>query len=94
MSYIEIISNSEKYIEMLKQKDIIYIKCNDIKPSVDLVKRYDPLWGYYDVKSFTINNTKVSPDEIFLNYQVSCGDCFLGECFLRKRKKYEKECKK
>lgn len=45
MSYIEIINNSEKYIEMLKQKDIIYIKCNDIKPSVDLVKRYDPLWG-------------------------------------------------
>jgi hypothetical protein len=32
MSYIEIINNSEKYIEMLKQKDIIYIKCNDIKP--------------------------------------------------------------
>ena len=71
---------------MLKQKDIIYIKCNDIKASVDLVKRYDPLCGYYDVKSFTINNTQVSPNEIFLNYEVSCGDCFLGECFLRKRK--------
>ena len=42
--------------------------------------------GYYDVKSFTINNTQVSPNEIFLNYEVSCGDCFLGECFLRKRK--------
>ena len=67
---------------MLKQKDIIYIKCNDIKASVDLVKRYDPLCGYYDVKSFTINNTEVSTDKMFLNYEVSC-----GECFLRKRKK-------
>ena len=45
--------------------------------------------GYYDVKSFTINNTQVSANEIFLKYEVSC-----GECFLRKRKKYEKECKK
>jgi hypothetical protein len=88
MSYIEIINNSEKYIEMLKQKDIIYIKCNDIKPSVDLVKRYDPLWGYYDVKSFTINNTQVSTNEIFLNYEVSCGDCFL-----RKRKNMRKNVK-
>ena len=79
---------------MLKQKDIIYIKCNDIKPSVDLFKRYDPLCGYYDVKSFTINNKQISPNEIFLNYEVSRGHCFLGECFLRKRKKYEKECKK
>lgn len=95
--YIEIINNSEKYIEMLKHKDKIYINFNDIKPSNNLVKRYDPLWGYYDVKSFKINNSNVKPDEIFVDYYVSCGDCFLGECFLRKKKKtpfYEKECKK
>ena len=44
--------------------------------------------GYYDVKSFTINNTQVSPNEIFLNYEVSCGDCFL-----RKRKNMRKNVK-
>lgn len=95
--YIEIINNSEKYIEMLKQKDIIYINLNDIKPSIDLVNRHDPLWGYYDVKSFRINDSDVKPDEIFVDYYVSCGDCFHGECFLQKKKKIpfnEKECKK
>ena len=50
------------------------------------------MW-YYDVKSFTINNIQVSPNEIFLNYEVSCGDCFLGECFLRKRKNMRKSVK-
>jgi hypothetical protein len=95
--YIEIINNSEKYIEMLKQKDIIYINSNDVKPSNDLVKRDDTLWGYYHVKSFKVNNSNVKPDEIFVDYYVSCGDCFLGECLLQKKKKnsfYEKECKK
>jgi hypothetical protein len=84
MSYIEIINNSEKYIEMLKQKDIINIKGSDIKPSDNLVKKYDPLWGYYDVKSFIINKKEVNPNEIFPNYIVICGDFFQGEGFLKK----------
>jgi len=95
--YIEIINNSEKYIEMLKKKDKIYINLNDIKPSIVLVNRYDPLWGYYDVKSFRINDSHIKPDEIFVDYYILCGDCFHGECFLRKNKKIpfnEKECKK
>lgn len=95
--YIEIINNSEKYIEMLKQRDKIDINLNDIRPSIELVNRYDPLWGYYNVKSFRINNIDFKPDEIFVDYYVSCGDCFRGKCFLRKKKKipfYEKECKK
>lgn len=78
MSYIKIINNSENYIKMLKQKDIIIIK-----PSDNLVKRYDPLWGYYDVKFFIINK-KISPNEVFPNHIVICGDFFQGESFLKK----------
>jgi hypothetical protein len=84
MAYIEIIHNSEKYIKLLQQTDKIYINYADIKPSIELVKRADPLWGYYIVKSFTVNNTQVNPDEIFFNYKVCCGDFFLGEGFLYK----------
>jgi hypothetical protein len=94
--YIEIINNSEKYIEMLKQRDKIYINLNDIKPSIELLNRNDPLWGYYNVKSFRINDNDLKPNEIFVDYHVSCGDCFRGVCFLQKKKIsfYEKECKK
>jgi len=84
MVYIEIINNSEKYIEMLKQKDIICIKNIDIKPSNYLVKISDPLWGYYNVKSFTINEKEVNPNDIFPNYKIICGDFFLGQGYLRK----------
>lgn len=86
MTHIEIINNSEKYIELLKQKDKIYIREIDIKPSEDLLKRYDTLWGYYDVKSFKINKKEFTPDEIFTNHKIICCDFFCGEGFLRKIK--------
>ena len=84
MAYIEIINNSEKYIEMLKKKDKIYIKYSDIKPSEYLVKITDTLSGYYDVKYFTINKTQINPDDYFSNYKVICGDFFCGEGFIEK----------
>jgi hypothetical protein len=84
MAYIEIINNSEKYIEMLKQKDKIYINYSDIKPSDYLVKISDTLSGYYDVEYFTINSTRFSPYDLFLNYKIICGDFFCGEGFLQK----------
>ena len=68
MAYIEIINNSEKYIEMLKKKDKIYIKNIDIKPSDYLVKIFDPLWGNYNVKSFRINEKDIDPKDLFPNY--------------------------
>ena len=84
MAYIEITHNSEKYIEMLKQKDKIYIKYSDIKPSEYLVKTSDILSGYYDVKYFTINTRQFNTDDFFSNYKVICGDFFCGEGFLQK----------
>ena len=84
MAYIEIINNSQKYIEMLKQKDKIYIKYSDIKPSDYLVKIYDTLSGYYDVKYFIINNIQFNPDDFFFKYKVICGDFYCGEGFLQK----------
>ena len=84
MAYIEIIHNSEKYIETLKQKDKIYIKYSDIKPSDYLVNISDTLSGYYDVKYFKINTTQFHSDDFFLNYKVICGDFFCGEGFLQK----------
>jgi hypothetical protein len=84
MAYIEIINNSENYIEMLKQKDKIYINYSDIKASDELIKRYDPLFGYYDVKCFTINKKELNPDDLFLNYKIICGDFFCGEGYLKK----------
>jgi hypothetical protein len=84
MAYIEIINNSEKYIEMLKKKDKIYIKYSDIKPSEYLLNISDTLSGYYDVKYFIINTTQYKPDDFFLNFKVICGDFFCGEGFLQK----------
>ena len=84
MAYIEIINNSEKYIEMLKKKDKIYIKYSDIKPSEYLLNISDTLSGYYDVKYFIINITQYNPDDFFLNFKVICGDFFCGEGFLQK----------
>jgi len=84
MAYIEIINNSEKYIEMLKQKDKINIKYSDIKPSDYLIKSSDTLSGYYDVKYFTVNSIQINTDDFFLNYKVICGDFFCGEGFLQK----------
>ena len=84
MAYIEIINNSEKYIEMLKQKDKIHIIYSDIKPSDYLIKSSDTLSGYYDVKYFTVNAIQINTDDFFLNYKVICGDFFCGEGFLQK----------
>ena len=80
------INNSEKYIKLLQQCDKIYINLGDITPSDDLIKTSNPLWGYYNVKSFTINNSQVDPCEIFPNHQVLCGDCFHGECIMWKKR--------
>jgi hypothetical protein len=66
MAYVEIINNSEKYIEMLKQKDKIYIKYSHIKPSDYLIKSSDTLSGYYDVKYFTVNAIQINTDDFFL----------------------------
>ena len=71
MAYIEIINNSEKYIQMLKQKDKIYINQYDIKPSEYLVKISDTLSGYYDVKYFIINTTQFNPDDFFMEKDFS-----------------------
>ena len=84
MTYINIINNSEKYIEMLKQKDKIYVREIDIKPCEELIKKNDTLWGYYDVKYFKINEKEIIPSDIFSNYKVICGDFFCGEGFLQK----------
>lgn len=84
MAYIEIINNSNKYIEMLKQKDKIYIKYTDIKPSDYLIKISDTLSGYYDVNFFTINKIQFNTCNFFLNYKIICGDFFCGEGFLQK----------
>jgi hypothetical protein len=84
MTHIEVIHNAEKYIEILKQKDEIYIKYSDIKPSDYLVEIYDTLSGYYDVKFFTINKTQINNNDFFPNYKVLCGDFFCGEGFLKK----------
>lgn len=84
MVYIDIINNSEKYIEMLKQTDKVYINGNDIKPSTELMNRYDPLWGYYDVKTFMMNGIPIKSNDFFSKYIVICGDFYLGEGYLRK----------
>ena len=86
MTHLKIINNSEKYIKLLQQCDKIYINLGDITPSDDLIKTSNPLWGYYNVKSFTINNSQVDPCEIFPNHQVLCGDCFHGECIMWKKR--------
>jgi len=82
--YIRITNNSEKYIDELKIKDKITINQNDLSPSGNLLKRSDPLWGYYNVKSFKIGEKEFTLDSLFSNYYIFCGDCFMGECYLKK----------
>jgi hypothetical protein len=84
MSYLKIIKNSTKYIKLLKQKDEIYIQQFDIRPSSNLIKILDPLWGYYDVKTFTIDGKEVNPNVFFPNHKIICGNFFLGQGLLKK----------
>lgn len=84
--YVEIQNNSEKYIEQLKTKDKVSVKQMDLIPSAQLIQRNDPLWGYYSVKSFNINDTDMSPKLLFPDYSILCGDCFQGKCYLIKQK--------
>jgi len=84
-NYIQIHNNSEKYIEQLKIKDRILIKQIDLCPSDNLLQRNDPLWCYYYVKYFKIDEKEITPESVFPNYVISCGDCFMGECYLIKR---------
>jgi hypothetical protein len=87
--YIEIQNNSEIYIEKLKMNDQVSVKQMDLIPSINLIERKDPLWGYYPVKSFKINEKEISPQILFPNYSISCGDCFRGVCYLIKELKRE-----
>lgn len=82
--FIKITNNSVKYIEELRIKDKITINQNDLLPSDNLLIRRDPIWGYYNIKSFKIGEKEFEPASLFPNYYISCGDCFMGECYLRK----------
>ena len=86
-SYIEITNNSEKYINLLKTQNKVLINYNDIKPSAGLTERPNPLWGYYDVKSFTLNNKQIKPNELIENYTILCGDFYCGSGYLIKKHK-------
>lgn len=83
-NYVKIISNSEKYIEQLKISNKISVNEEDLLPSLNLIKTNDPLWGYYSVKTFKIHGNEISPETLFQNYHIYCGDCFMGECYLVK----------
>lgn len=82
--YIKIANNSEKYIDELRIKDKIKIKQIDLLPSANLILRSNPIWGYYNVQSFKIGEKEFKPESLFSNYYIICGDCFMGECYLRK----------
>ena len=83
-NYIQIHTNSEKYIEKLQHNDKISVQQTHFTASNNLLKRNDPLWGYYDVKSFKIDEKEINPETIFPNYLIVCGDCFMSECYLKK----------
>jgi hypothetical protein len=83
-NYLEIQNNSEKYIEELKIHDKISVNQNDLTLSNNLIKTKNPLWGYYSVKSFKIDEKNFNSESIFPNYDIYCGDCFMGECYLKK----------
>lgn len=85
MVYIEIIKNADKYLEELKTNDKVKIVITDIKQSDELLKRNDPLWGYYNVKSFLINNEYINPKELLPDYYLTCGDFYCGWGYLLKR---------
>jgi len=83
-NFIEV-NNSEKYIEKLKLHDKISVKQIDLTLSYNLIKTNNPLWGYYSVKSFKIDEKDFTSESLFPNYNIYCGDCFMGECYLIKK---------
>jgi hypothetical protein len=79
------VNNSEKYIEKLKLHDKILVKQRDLTLSNNLIKTNDLLWSYYSVKSFKIDEKDFNSESLFPNYNIYCGDCFMGECYLIKK---------
>jgi len=86
-NYIQIVNNSEKYIEQLMTRHKISIDQKDILTSSNLRETDDPLLGYYPVKSFIINENDIYTETLFSKYNIYCGDCFRGECYLLAIKK-------
>ena len=94
MPHIEIIHNSEKYMNLLEKNDKISIRQSDIIPSQDLIDRYDTLWGYYDVILPKNNNfvgytglnegLQWDSNSNLHGYKIICGDFFCGSGFLQK----------
>ena len=82
-SYIQITNNCANYIEQLMKSNKIEIKQTDLLPSQDLIDSYNPLWGYYNVKSFKVNEKVIASELLFPNHNVYCGDCFKGVCYLK-----------
>jgi hypothetical protein len=69
----------------LNEKNVILRK--NVFMSEDLIQQNNPLWGYYPVKTFIINEEEINAHQYFPYHYVLCGDSFGGECYLIFREK-------
>lgn len=85
-TYVKVRIEDKDMIEKLKEGEKMYIFRKNIFPSPDLIKTNNPLWGFYDVLSFIIEEEEIFTKDIFGNDLIICGDYDMGECIIKKKK--------
>ncbi len=78
--FVKIKMEDMKVAERIQLGEKCVVLEKNVFRSEDLIKRNNPLWGWYPVKSLIVNEKEIDvSDEYFY-----CGDCFQGECFIKK----------
>ena len=79
-SYVKVKMDGYDMVKRLKLDEKLIILEKNVFRSEDLIKTNNPLWGWYPVKSFIINEKEID----VLNEAYICGDAFEGECYIKR----------
>ena len=81
-SYVKVKVEGYGVVERLKLGERFIILEKNVFRSEDLIKTNNPLWGWYPVKSFIMDENEID----ISNEGYVCGDAFEGECYIKKVK--------
>ena len=86
-TYVKVRIEDKGIIEKLKVCEKMYVYRKNVFPSPDLIKTNNPLWGFYNVLSFIIDEEEFYTKDLFGDEIIVCGDYdyFMGECIMKKR---------
>jgi hypothetical protein len=87
-TYVKVRVENKGIIEKLKVGEKMYVYRKNVFPSPNLIKTNNPLWGFYNVLSFIIDEEEFYTKDLFEDKMIVCGDydCFMGECIMKEIK--------